>query len=677
MKDTQRTKKQLIAELAALRRKLTRLERDEPSPEAADALRIERAYLDELFESAPEAVVLLDPDSRILRANRCFTELFGYSLDEVRGQPVDELLAPEGYHEEAVSLTARVADGEQVSVETVRRRKDGSVVDVSILGTPIRVNGGQVAVYGIYRDITARKRAEREREASLALFNSLVDNMQAGVVVETVDRKIFAVNPAFCRMFAIAAPPETLRGADCAAAAEASKGLLAEPDRFAARIAEIIGRREAIVAEEVAFADGRAFERDYVPIAAADGAFVGHMWQYRDVTERRQLEAELRQAQKMEAIGQLTGGIAHDFNNLLTVIQGNAELIGRDLPNAATELQAEVEDLKAAVQRGASLVKKLLAFSRRQDLLLAPVELGRLCTELGGTLRRLLPENIAVRVVTDTPTGTVRADQNAVEQIVLNLATNARDAMPDGGVFTLQVTRCRWDVEHATIHDWIQPGDYACLAVSDTGVGMDEATLQRLFEPFFTTKPPGVGTGLGMAMIYGLVKQHAGFLDVRSAPDEGTTVQLYFPVVADEEQAPRAQMAVDDADLPGGSETILVVEDEEPIRIATQRLLERYGYRVLVAADGEEGLRRYREQGPAIDLVMTDLVMPKMGGRQLHEVLRREVGEVKTLFLSGYAARDVKERAALEPHLPFVAKPWILSDLLLRIRKVLDDAPRL
>ncbi len=669
MKDTSKSKKQLIAELADLRRWL---EQTEPSAIAAEALRIERAYLDELFEAAPEAVVVLDRDSHILRANRCFTELFGYAVDEVVGRSIDDLLAPEGYHDEAVTLTSRVAGGTQVAVETVRRRKDGTLVDVSILGTPIRVDGGQVAVYGIYRDITARKRAEREREASLALFRALVENMQAGVLVETSERTMFAVNSAFCRIFGIAEHPEALVGTDCAQAAEAAKRLLAEPDRFPARIAEIVAGHHTIVAEEVVFADGRILERDYVPITATDGAFVGHMWHYRDVTERRQLEAELRQAQKMEAVGQLTGGIAHDFNNLLTVIQGNAELIGRDVPKDAPEVLSEVDDLKAAVQRGATLVKKLLAFSRRQDLTLQPVDLGQLCTELAGTLRRLLPEHIAIHVFAEPPGGTVRADQNAVEQILLNLATNARDAMQDGGVFSLRITRCRWDIERPTAHDWIQPGDYVCLAASDTGTGMDEDTLERLFEPFFTTKPPGVGTGLGMAMIYGLVKQHSGYLDVHSAPGEGTTVQLYFPVVHEEATAGAAG-AAEEPELPRGTETILVVEDEEPIRIATQRLLERYGYTVLLAADGEEGLQIYRDRADEIDLVLTDLVMPRMGGRLLDEALRREAGSaVKVLFCSGYHARDVRERAVLDPRLPFLAKPWTLSDLMLRVRSVLD-----
>jgi signal transduction histidine kinase len=383
--------------------------------------------------------------------------------------------------------------------------------------------------------------------------------------------------------------------------------------------------------------------------------------------ERQKIEARLRQAQKMEALGQLTGGIAHDFNNMLTVILANAELLAGALASDENS-RADLDELRAAARRGTTMVRKLLGFSRRERLVLQSVNLGRLVQELSKHLHQLLPGNIELDVVVEE-TPDVQVDTSSLEQMLLNLLSNARDAMPQGGRVTVKASRAHLDAEHAKKHGWGVPADYGCLTVADTGVGMDERTRARLFEPFFTTKPPGLGTGLGLAMVYGLVKQQNGFVMIDSQLKAGTTVRIYFPIVA----VTAKPAAVAAETLPsGGNETILLVEDEDPVRRAAKRVLDRFGYRVLVASNGEEGMAIIRERGAEIALVVTDVVMPKLGGRGLYDAARAAGAKMKFLFASGYTARDVGATGEIESDLPFIHKPWTVAEFARRVREVLD-----
>jgi PAS domain S-box-containing protein len=401
------------------------------------------------------------------------------------------------------------------------------------------------------------------------------------------------------------------------------------------------------------------------------GRLVGFEMIAEDVTERRALEAQLRQAQKMEAVGQLTGGIAHDFNNLLTVILANADLLAKALPPAASDLRRDLEELQAAARRGAGMVRKLLAFSRREELRVRPVDLPRLVADLESVLRRLMPEHISLKTEVAGGLPPVLADPGAVEQILLNLATNARDAMPNGGSLTISLAPATIEENQRWAHQGRPPAQYVRLSVRDNGTGMDEVTLAHLFEPFFTTKPPGVGTGLGMAMVYGLVKQQSGFVDVQSRWGAGTTVHVYLPAASTE---PVAAGPKPFAQSPTGAETILLVEDEEGIRRSASRVLARAGYRVLVACDGEEALALYRRHRDEIALVISDVVMPRLGGTELYRALKREPKPPKFIFTSGYAAREVADRAALEQAGPLLQKPWDMDDFLRRVRQALDGA---
>ncbi|HYW49829.1 MAG TPA: ATP-binding protein [Gemmatimonadaceae bacterium] len=391
-----------------------------------------------------------------------------------------------------------------------------------------------------------------------------------------------------------------------------------------------------------------------------------HLVTIRDVTESRQLEAQLRQAQKMEAIGLLTGGMAHDFNNLLTVVLANADLVMESLPEEMEELRDEVGQMIQAATRGSEMVRKLLAFSRRDTLERRPVSLEVVLAESQALLARLLPSNITVRTEALADLPGILADPGAVQHMLLNLATNSRDAMPTGGTLTM-----RGGFDPAMELPDGTTGPMVTLTVEDTGRGMSDEVLAHLFEPFFTTKPPGEGTGLGMAMIYGLVQQHAGTIDVQSTLGRGTCVTIGLPLaeLVTPNATPRSAMLIRE----GATETILLVEDEEMVRRAGRRILEKHGYRVLQAADGAEALAVLRERGSEIALVVSDVVMPRMGGRELYASLRSEGFMMPFLFTSGYTDRMSSDTVALDPSVPVLPKPWTWTELTASVRTALDE----
>jgi signal transduction histidine kinase len=375
------------------------------------------------------------------------------------------------------------------------------------------------------------------------------------------------------------------------------------------------------------------------------------------------VEAQLRQAQKMEAVGQLTGGIAHDFNNILTIILSNVRLLEDRLPEDASGLRADLRELKLAAQRGGEMIHKLLAFSRAEPLRFEPHALGELLHESTVILRHLLPASIRLEVEVDPGTPPARTDPAAFEQMVLNLATNARDSMPAGGTLELRLSPDTMDEAFMRSRGWGRPGGYAALRVRDTGVGMPTDVQQRLFEPFFTTKPVGQGSGLGMSMVYGLMKQHGGFVDVASTLGRGTTVTLYFPATG---PAP-VQSAPPPAPPPPAGGTILLVEDEPALRRAAQRILERHDFTVIAASDGEEALALFAEHRHRIGLVLSDVVMPRLGGPALHARLKASGSQVPFLFMSGYPAREMPDGVPLPPDVPLIPKPWDPRELVAQV----------
>jgi len=561
------------------------------------------------------------------------------------------------------------------AVDGVRRALAGESVTsrVELFGfefeaqfSPVRERDDSITgVVGVATDITERRRAEEAARRADAASRTLVQQAPFGIYRATPEGAFLTVNPALVEMLGFDNDAELLER-------QLERDVFKEP---AARVRYLTQMNEATSAVETQAVWRR---KDGEPITVRlygrsvrypDGRVECHEVFAEDISESRGLEEQLRQAQKMEAIGQLTGGIAHDFNNLLTIILANAELLARG-PD-----EASLRDIISAAVSGRLMVNQLLGFARRTTLTLEPVHLGHLLNDLGAVLRRVLPADIELLVFADEALPEVAADGHAVEQILLNLVNNARDAMPDGGVLRLE-TSCTWISD--AHRDVLGPGsasEYVCLAVDDTGTGMDEATRQRAFEPFFTTKPVGKGTGLGLATVYGLAKQHGGFVQIDSAPGAGTRLRIYFPV-AEEVTRRRGSGAHEQMLLAtnNGHETVLVVEDQAQLRRATVYTLEHAGYTVLAAADGIEALQLLRQHPAPIHLVFTDLVMGRLGGRGLYQIDRREGRQTAFLFTSGYAGAGRGEEP-LDPQLPFLPKPWTSADLLARVRQVLD-APK-
>jgi two-component system, cell cycle sensor histidine kinase and response regulator CckA len=388
-----------------------------------------------------------------------------------------------------------------------------------------------------------------------------------------------------------------------------------------------------------------------------------------DVTGRRELEEQLRQAQKMEAVGMLAGGVAHDFNNLLTIINGYTQLILNSL-RADDANRHSAEQVMKAGERAAALTNQLLAFSRRQVLQLKVLDLNRAVSSLGVMLQRLIGEDIDLRLELRPETGRVNADAGQLEQVLMNLAVNARDAMPTGGTLTIETANVDLDETYAGRHIAVKPGPYVLLAVSDTGSGMDEATKQRLFEPFFTTKGPGKGTGLGLSTVFGIVKQSGGSLEVYSEPGRGSSVKIYFPRV---DQPVFVETAGGKRQSLRGTETILLVEDDEMVRNLVRETLEREGYKVIGAADPIEAQRIAEAHRSNIQLLITDVVMPKLNGKELAKALVERRPDMKVLYMSGYTDSAIVNSGILQKEVAFLQKPFTPSALAAKVRDVLEN----
>ena len=631
---------------------------------AEEALRVSELRFRSLFEQAPVAIIV-SRNGAGLYANPAFLRMLGLDGPEAAvGRPIVEYFAPE-YRAASEERTRRRAQGLPVAAdfESVGRRADGSQFPALVVTTPIQLVDGP-ANLAFVSDITERRRSEDGLRDSEAKYRSLVEHAVFGIYRSTLDGRLLAANSAMVAMLGYASQAELLE-------VDMARNLYADPTERQRLVAQ---HRDAARIDDVEVTwkrkDGRPItvRLSGRPTRTAEGELEGFEMVVEDVTERRALEAQLRQAQKMEAVGQLAGGVAHDFNNLLTAILASCALLNRDLPEDSP-LRDDAETICSAAQRGAELTQELLSFGRRRTLDLHPVSLGAVAATFVRLARRVVPEHVEIVPQIAAEHSTIRADTGALDQILMNLVTNARDAMPQGGKMLIAVGQATLDEGHCRAFGWGRPGAYVTLAVSDTGTGMDAETRQRIFEPFFTTKPPGQGTGLGMSVVYGLIKQHDGFVHVTSEVGRGTTVRLYFPAAAEEAVEPVESAA---SAISGGTETILLVEDDEAVRGSSTRVLERYGYRVRTASDGGEALRILKTFDRPPDLIISDVVMPHTSGPQLLSKLR-EAGPVpKVIFTSGYTGRDALEHAQLEPGVPFLSKPWAVDDLLRKVREVLD-----
>ena len=624
------------------------------------ALRESKERLRTVIAGAPLVLFAFDH-------NGMFTMVEGKALDAVGVRPAQ--LVGRSVYELYADIPQALAD--------VRRALAGETFSstVEVFGTvfeawysPVRDAAGSVAgVIGVGTDVTERRRAEEALRRSEESSRTVVEHASHGIYKSTPDGRFLAANPALVRLLGYETEAELL-------ALDMARDVYAD-SRERERILARFDSGDAIRGAEVAWKrkdGGRILVRlSGRAVRRGNGRIECFETIAEDITERRALEEQLRQSQKMEAIGQLTGGIAHDFNNLLTIILANSQLIAKALPKERADAHADLRDVMSAALRGRVMVQELLGFARRSSLDLQPTDLAGLVTDLIGFLRRILPADVEIVTASEPDLPDVRADGHAAEQILFNLATNARDAMPGGGVLRIETAPVYLSEERRLACGAPSAGEYVCLCVGDTGVGMDDATRRRMFEPFFTTKPAGRGTGLGLATVYGLVKQHGGGIEVDTALGNGTRFRLYFPV-AGQNATSAARRRSGEPEVRGGSETVLVVEDDDQLRRSAKRILEDAGYQVVTAADGQEALEVLRQQGPAIHLVFSDLVMPRLGGRALLDALHREGRTARFLFASGYSDPDSRGGVPLDPPLRVLRKPWTASDLLVRVREVLD-----
>jgi PAS domain S-box-containing protein len=908
------------------------------------------AYLHALTENNPLAIVVINSHQHIQMCNPAFELLFGYHMAEILGADLNALLAPEDLREEAIRLGQRSEAGEVVRAFTKRRRSDGSLVDVQILGVPLIVNGKITGSFGMYEDITRRRRAEEAQCRAEERFRSLFENALEGIFQSTPDGHILRVNPAFARMCGYSSPAEliatepdirrdlyvdphchdefkrlieergVIEGFECqirrkdgakvwvsenaravrdaggkiasydgtmiditdrkrselerqatveiihsvnvtdnlddllrmihgalkkvlyaencfVALYEPSTGMFRFPffvDQFdvapqpqkvgrsctayvyrtgqamlipqkafdnlaalgevelvgtpcpswlgvplrtpAATIGvlvvqhyedenaytqrdleflssvggqialaidrkraeerlresearlrvlveqlpavvwtvdtdlrftsargagltrlglkpdQIVGmslleyfestdqefeaiaaHRRAVAGERVTFRiewKGGSYACHVEPLRDADGKVQGAICMSLDVTDRKQLEEQLRQAQKMEAVGRLAGGIAHDFNNLLMVIQGYADLLGERIPKG-DPLQRNAEQIQVAAQRATSLTRQLLAFSRKQMLAPTILNVQSVVADMGKILRRLIGEDIELQTTSVPDLWLVKADHSQVEQVIMNLALNARDAMPEGGRLTIETANVELDKSFSHPTAVLKPGKYVMLAVTDNGCGMDAETRTHLFEPFFTTKEKGKGTGLGLATVYGIIKQSGGYIWVYSERGRGSTFKVYLPKIEEEDASLARERRTDTRASTCGSETILLVEDEGGVRELTREYLETAGYKVIEAEDGHTALELTAMHAGPIHLLMTDVVMPGINGRELAERVRHIRPGIKVLFMSGYTDQTVVHHGLLESDAVLLQKPFTMATLTSTLREIL------
>jgi two-component system, cell cycle sensor histidine kinase and response regulator CckA len=623
-----------------------------------------------IVEVALDCIITIDASGTVMEFNPAAERAFGYHKADAVGRQLSDLIVPPAFraaHQRGLARYAATGEGRIIgrTIELTAMRSDGTEFPVEMALTPIRSDGA-LMIAGVLRDITQRKRAAEALLESERAYRSTFDEAPVGIAQTSLEGRLLRVNARLCALLGLGADDPL--NADLATLTHPDEREQESEDRR--RL--LSGAVDQVTREGRLVLPGDRLVRVNLTLslhrdsAGTPAYFIAII---EDVSARYLLQEQLRQAHKMEAVGRLAGGVAHDFNNLLTAILGFSTMVLEDLPADHPSRNALLE-IKHAGESAASLTRQLLAFSRQQILQLEVLDLNNVVQRMDALLQRILGEDVALVAQLAPSLGRITGDAAQIEQIILNLAINARDAMPQGGKLTIETGNVLLDHEHARRHRGSRPGQHAMLAVSDTGIGMSADVQAQVFEPFFTTKKRGEGTGLGLATVYGIVKQMGGWIWVYSEPGLGTTFKVYFPITGQEATAAAATPAPA-VSLEGG-ETILLAEDQAEVRSVATAALRRHGYSVLEADSGEQAIEIAREMRTPIDLLITDVVMPAMSGRELAELLRAENPSIPVLYTSGYADDAIIRHGVLEAGVAFLPKPFTPQALLLKVREVLD-----
>jgi PAS domain S-box-containing protein len=660
----------LLTALVVIRRARDETKAHADIERAAAALEASEVKYRALFQKAPMPMHALDAQSRIIDANDGWLNALGYKREEVIGRPIADFHPPgsQPVHQarwRQVLETGFVRDAERRYI-----KKSGEIMETLVSAILERdADGGFVRVITGVTDVTARRRAEEAAQRERQFSELLVQSSTEGII--SIDREFRYTlwNPCMEAVSGLAR--DQVLGRTIFEMFSNLPGVVETAWRDA-----LAGKRSSLRAFRFVYLQTNksgVLDEDFAPLFAEDQSIVGAIAFVRDVTEQRRMEDALRQSQKMEVIGQLTGGVAHDFNNLLTVIIGNIDALRRDVDLGSTDAREAIERALRGATRAAALTQRLLAFSRRQPLDPQPLNLNRLVAGTSELLQRTLGERIDVETVLAGGLWWISADPNQLESALLNLAVNARDAMTEGGRLTIETANVHLDDAYAAAHEEVTAGQYAMLAVSDTGSGMTSEVIGKAFEPFFTTKGVGQGTGLGLSQVYGFVKQSGGHLKIYSELGQGSTVKLYFPRLPAGEFRTESTAEVQLLPSETSGEAVLVVEDDEDVRRYSSDCLRELGYRVIEAADAGMALRLLATDS-GIRLLFTDVGLPgDRNGRQLAEEAVRRRPDLKVLFTTGYARNAIVHHGRLDPGVELLAKPFTYADLAAKVREILGE----
>ncbi len=630
-----------------------------------EALQLREEHFRSLIENALDVITILSKEGVIRYESPAVARVLGYEPEDLEGQRIAPYVHPDDTPQLNRLLGGAGHDALTRSVEFRMRHRDGNWRTLEAIGKDFIDESGQPGVIVNSRDITSRRRAEEGLREAHATLRTVIETAPVAIYTVDCNRHVLSWNACAEKIFQwtadeiIGTPLPTIPPALAPESREQFERLCHGETLAAYETSRL--RKDGTLIDVTIWT---------APLRDAKGNIYGIMSTVADVTERKRLEDQLRQSQRMDAVGQLAGGIAHDFNNILTIIAGYSDLLLNVLDDE-TPLRRNIEEIKKASDRAAALTNQLLAFSRRQVLQARVLNLNAVILDVETMLDRLIGEDIELRLDLDQSLGNIKADAAQIEQVILNFVINAREAMPDGGSLVIGTKGITISGETGDPGLALAPGRYAVLSVTDTGTGMSAETAAHVFEPFFTTKPKGKGTGLGLSTAYGIVRQSGGEITIRSRVGEGTTFDVYLPIV--DEAATVPTVSVIAAAPARGTETILLAEDEDTVRELLQEVLQNQGYSVLAASHGPEALELALNRSEPIDLLVTDLVMPHMNGRDLAERCTAAHPEMKVLYMSGYTDNTLVPGGTLTTGMEFIQKPFSPDDLARRIRQVLDS----